>query len=460
MDAVMLFVSVALPWIAGVAWLRFPPRRPPLPWALALGYGHFVGLIALTLFMRATSLVGMKWSFPVLAALLVALGAIPVLLSRSGWRDAMAPPRIREEWTDTERWKMWLAWFLLAAVAVRLAGLLLEILWRPLFPWDAWMQWATKARVWFELGYMAPFVPVGEWLASDPARVFTDPAPGYPATVPLLQVWTCLALGRWDDALMNLPWFACAVALALAFYGQARTWGASAFFAAAGTYVLMTIPFVDAHVALAGYAELHLAAIYGLAAMAFFVWARDRDPRQAALALLLALSLPLVKKPGIFWLASFIPALLVLWRPRASAIALSILAAIGVGAMLVLREAGVRVFGYALTAEVDAGEISTALGQNLFQMGNWNLFFWLLPAMAIAAWRRLLDGPLAIMTAMVAFGIYFLAAVFYFSIAGEWVSDFSTVNRAVFHMVPLAVFYVVALVERRFHAPPEPPRLA
>ena len=52
------------------------------------------------------------------------------------------------------------------------------------------------------------------------------------------------------------------------------------------------------------------------------------------------------------------------------------------------------------------GEITKALGQNLFQMGNWNLFFWLLPAMVLAAWRRLLSGPIAPMTAMVVFGIY------------------------------------------------------
>ena len=92
-------------------------------------------------------------------------------------------------------------------------------------------------------------------------------------------------------------------------------------------------------------------------------------------------------------------------------------------------------------------------------MGNWNLFFWLVSAMALAAWRKLLDGPIAAMTAMVGFGVYFLAVVFYFSIAGEWVSDFSTVNRAVFHMVPLLAFWMVALVERRFHGPPDPIKL-
>jgi hypothetical protein len=124
-----------------------------------------------------------------------------------------------------------------------------------------------------------------------------------------------------------------------------------------------------------------------------------------------------------------------------------------------LRETGFRVFNYALTADVDTAEVTRALAQNLFQMGNWNLLFWLVPAAALAAWRRLLDGPVAAITTMVAFGAYFLAVVFYFSIAGEWVSDFSTVNRAVFHMVPLLAFWMLVLVERRFHAPPEPLRL-
>jgi hypothetical protein len=460
MDAAMLVLSVLLPWAAGLAWLRFSPKGTPLPWSIALGYGHFVGILALTIAMRALSLAGMKWNFWVIAALVAAFGAIPVVRARGRWREALAAPAWRAEWGALEKWKRVLAYFLLALLAVRFAGLLLEIVWRPLFPWDAWMQWATKARVWYEHGRMVAFVPLDEWLRADPASVFTDPAPSYPATVPLLQVWGALALGRWDDALMNVPWFACGVALALAFHGQLRNWGASAFLAAVATYLLMTVPFVNTHVALAGYAELHLAALYGLAAMAFFLWARDGDARQGWLALAFALALPLVKKPGIFWLASFVPAYLVMLRPRAAAIGLGIVAVAGLGALFFLRETGLRIFNYALTGDTDAGEITKALGQNLFEMGNWNLFFWILGVTALAAWRRLLDGPLASMTAMVAFGAYFLAVVFYFSIAGDWVSDFSTVNRAVFHMVPLAAFWLVALVERRFHAPPEPPRLA
>jgi hypothetical protein len=426
---------------------------------VSLGYGHFIGIIALTLLMRVASLAGLKWNFWILAALLMAFGLIPLLRARDRLHVSLALPDLSGEWYGVPRWKRLVAALLVAALVIRMSGLLLEIVWRPLYPWDAWLQWATKARVWFEHGYMAPFVPYGDWMNTYPPVAFTDPAPGYPATVPLLQVWSALALGRWDDALMNLPWFACGVALACAFYGQLRAWGSSAFLATAATYVLMSLPLVNTHIALAGYAELHMAAIYGLAAMAFLLWLRDKDVRYGWLALLLALSLPLVKKPGVFWLASFLPAYLVAVRPRAGLIGVASLGAAGIAALFLLRESGVRVFAYSLSGDVDAAGVTKSLGQNLFQMGNWNLLFWLLPAVALAAWRRLLDGPIAAMTVMVAFGVYFLGVVFYFSIAGDWVSDFSTVNRAVFHMVPLALFWMVALVERHFHAPPDPPKL-
>jgi len=39
-----------------------------------------------------------------------------------------------------------LAWLgLLAWLAVRFAMLLAEVLWQPLYPWDAWIQWADEA---------------------------------------------------------------------------------------------------------------------------------------------------------------------------------------------------------------------------------------------------------------------------------------------------------------------------
>ena len=72
------------------------------------------------------------------------------------------------------------------------------------------MQWATKARVWFELRTLAPFAPFDVWLPANGA-LYTDAAPHYPATVPLWQVWSALLMGRWDDSLTNLAWWCTAL---------------------------------------------------------------------------------------------------------------------------------------------------------------------------------------------------------------------------------------------------------
>ena len=109
----------------------------------------------------------------------------------------------------------------LAWIALRFVVLLLDVIWTPLYPWDAWIQWATKARVWYGLGHLVPFGRSGAWFAANGA-MWLDASPDYPATVPLWQVWSSIALGRWDDALMNVPWWLVAVALALTVYGALR----------------------------------------------------------------------------------------------------------------------------------------------------------------------------------------------------------------------------------------------
>ena len=190
-----------------------------------------------------------------------------------------------------------------------------EVAWRPLYPWDAWVQWATKARVWYELGHLAPFVRADVWLAGAGGAYF-DASPNYPATVPLLQVWTCVALGRWDDSAMNWPWLAILLALASAMYGALRGEGVAPLLALFGAYLLASLPLVDAHVALAGYADLPMGAVYAMAAMAFYRWARRRDWRDAAVCMLLTIACPLIKTPGWSGPLTLIPGVVVVLLPR------------------------------------------------------------------------------------------------------------------------------------------------
>jgi hypothetical protein len=42
---------------------------------------------------------------------------------------------------------------------------------------------------------MAPFINAAQWLLASSPNVYVDGAPQYPATVPLLQVWSAILLG-------------------------------------------------------------------------------------------------------------------------------------------------------------------------------------------------------------------------------------------------------------------------
>ena len=384
--------ALAIPWLAGALWVRVLWRDAPAGgWPLALGYGGLLGLLTVTLLLRAQTALGLPLDFigptVVLALLAVAGGwrlwrrttfsvplsisprfepprrCAPPLLIQGGEalshpflevQDGKAAPRA------TVRWPQILFILLLAWLGVRFVGLALEVWWRPLYPWDAWSTWMIRSRVWSELGQLAPFVAPGRWLADATGSVYAIEAWTYPYTVSLLALWPTLAYGAWNETAANLPWLGCALALGLGFYGQTRLWGASALTALVFTWLLLSLPLLDTHVALAGYADLWLAAVFGLAVIAFFQWARNGDRRQGLLALLLALACPLVKLEGAVWWLLFIPALLAarlrgwLWLAL-----VGVVAALGLGWWL----AGGVAFGAPGLGEIrlDAGTDSGAL---------------------------------------------------------------------------------------------------
>ena len=318
-DALRLAVAWAVPWAFGVALLvalqgRAAVLRADGALAWLAGCGWFVGAMALTLWMRALSYVGVNFSLIAIAGpLAVATAALAAFAWRTQDRDRWRVVA-REAWGQlrglgTGGWArvIWIA--LLFWLAMRSLLLLLDVVWMPLYPWDAWIQWATKARVWYEAGHMVPFARSEPWFAAGGA-VWFDASPNYPATVPLWQVWTNLALGRWDDALMNLPWWLLAIAFAFAVYGALRRAGLGATGALIGAWMVSSLPLANVHVALAGYADLPMATYFALAAITTWQWSAERTKANLAVAAFFALACPLIKTPGIAWALALAPGVL------------------------------------------------------------------------------------------------------------------------------------------------------
>jgi hypothetical protein len=460
-------ITVALPWVAGCALLLalgWPGRRPsdheerPAGRiALILGYGYFVGLLLLTAWMRLLSVtVGGfgRWTIAAPLVLLAAAGMLfashRISLARA---RAVAMAILRPSLPGWQR----IAWFLLLAwLTLRFATLAIEVGSRPLYPWDAWAQWAPKARVWYELGRMAPFVPGTAWLAGAPGAYF-DPSPGRPSTIPLLQAWSAIVLGQWDDSATNWPWLFMLIALVLAIYGMLRDGGVGMLGALIGAYLVGSLPLADAHVALAGYPDLMLCGTYTLSALALSRWAATKGIRDAALAGVLALACPAIASSGLIWVFTLASGAIVALWPRRGLKALAW--AYGVLGIALLAIAG-GTFSE-LAPHLDYVPSWRALEDAFFLADNWHLLWYGAIVLAIVGGRKLLRQRLAPLTMTLLPAIAWLLAASMFSNAvARWFAEARLPARAALVVAPLLVFAGILLwreLMARQAAPEEEP---
>jgi hypothetical protein len=449
-DAFRLVTGWALPWLLGVALLAALRRRAgadreagEVAWIL--GCGWFVGTFALTLWMRALSWLGAAFS---VAAIGLPLAVGTIALAALAWRRARNDEyrvAVSDAWNElrgvglsASARALWFA--LLLWLVLRSLLLLVQVVWIPLYPWDAWIQWATKARVWYELGHIVPFARTDPWFAADGSAWF-DASPSYPATVPLWQVWSNLALGRWDDALMNLPWWLLAVAFTFAVYGALRRAGMEPLGALIGAWLVSSLPLANVHVALAGYADLPMAAYYALAAIAVWRWTSTRTATDAVLACVLAVACALTKTPGIVWALTLIPGAVFAAFPRHGLRIVSIGLLVALAALLTFARTEPVLLGYRL--HLDFAPAWSGLLDSLFLLGNWHLLWYATLAVAALAGREIIAQALAPLTLIVITGVIFLLVVFAFTNARDWVTDQSTVNRATLHLAPLLTFWML-----------------
>jgi len=449
MDLVRILVAWLVVWALGASVVRLAYARgaaSPHP-AWTAGTGFLAGAFLLTLFMRLLSAIGAPFTIAAIgipwvvatAALLVALrrdlrdGARRRMAALAQWRPLgnLTPARIA--------WGLLLAW-----LVVRGALLLGEVLRQPLFPWDAWTQWGTKAHVWFALRRMVPFEQAAEWLQSGGAAYF-DAAPHYPATVPLWQVWSSVALGRFDDALMNLPWWFVGVALALMLYGFLRDERASPLFALVATWMIVSMPIVETHVALAGYADLPMACYLTAAALAGLRALRGRARGDVLLALLFVSALPTIKNPGWIWMMTLLPGVLVATMPRLGPRIVLAGWAAGIALAFLLGRYEPVLLGYHLHFQLNVPW--HGLMEAYLSFANWHLLFWVLPAIVLATWPWVVGRDLAPLGVVVVSGALFLLLGFSLTSVAIWVEDQSTVNRATLHLAPLLGVWLVLLVQ-------------
>jgi len=400
MNTAIYLVASLLPWLAGtgLAWFCLPRGRPGTL-ALALGYGYPLGMLLVIGLLFMFDRLGFELAaLPLVATLAPLAAGIAFAAYRCNGEGLEPSAPVAASFAARA-----LVALLLILVLVRLGLLAAELLSRPLYAWDAWMNWAPKAVVWFHEQRLVPFVPPGEWLAAAPdSGVYTlgnRAASAYPPGVPLIILWHMLAAGSIESSLAFLPWALLLLALGAACWGHLRGLGAAPVTAAAAAFGVVSLPLLNVHVALTGYADLWLAGYFGLATLALAGWARDRTPGLLVLALLLALGATLVKKPGL----AFAGVIVILAAARALGWsmrtwgALLLACALAIASLFVFRLElplpGGATLGfdgtflrlpYLGSLRLAAHPLPPILTENLFFSANWHLL-WPALLLAIAA---------------------------------------------------------------------------
>ncbi len=469
---ITLATALALPVLLGGLWLSiFVPAQGAGRTALVWGCGTLIGLLLIPQLMLALDALDIPLTFRSIASLAGALVALALVVLLFTGARARFSGALAKSYADLPASHKALFIFLLSLIILRMSSLGLEVFLRPLYPWDATMHWATKARVWYEYNSIAPFVDNAQWLELGGKGVFTDVHANYPATVPLLQVWMSLAMAQWNPSLMNLPWLLCFMALGAAFYGQLRVSGVGPVISMAFTYFLLSMPLLNIHVALAGYADLFLGAAYCGALMAFHNWASTRQRWQAVLALVFALSCPLIKNEGVIWSLTFIPALIftlfsrgdaakpyvlfalllvLLWLLLPPDLQITVqIAAHGTTTQWLLAPPALEIAGHALNDMIFEFHAEGLVGivQSIWLHDNWHLMGYLLLAvlplgilMPGALVRTYLELTIALGTAVGAFLFLFLFTGF-----GVAASEFTGVGRIGIQLAP-GLLYLAALL--------------
>ena len=452
MDTLGLLFALLLPYAIGDALLAACVRdgrawREPgiFPWLA--GAAWIVGAFLLTLVMRGVAMAGLPFSVASIGvpglAIVTAAGLLAWRRNGEGWRDTIGIVRDGVAARDLAGAAR-AAWFvLLAWLALRAAMLLVEVVERPIYPWDAWSAWATKAKVYFAERTIVPFGDAAQWMAAAPGTWY-DAAPGQPATLPLVQAWIATAMGRFDDARVTLPWWLWFVALLLVTYGEARRRGVGRLPSLAAAWFAGSLPLMGAQVALAGYADLPTAAAFTLGALAGARAARTRAPVDALAATLALAAAASMKTSGWVWVVIALPGLAAAalgpaWTRR---IAIAI-PALAVGVVAV----GARFTDLSIgPVSLAFDPVFAALGTDGVLLANWHLLALGAVGTIVFARRRLLDPAVAPLTLVVAAGAAWIGLLGAFPWLRNWGADSLGLNRVVLALAPVvSIWMVVAL---------------
>lgn len=444
---ILLFQVILSGLLGGFLGIRLLPLSGPGRHSLALGLGWLFALLfigsVMWLLLVAFNLISPWLPLAGLAFLVL----IVEFFGRFGVVSLQPVGRIRSVPVEhMSRGQVIAVVALGVLIGVRLLSLLPDVLLRPLFAWDAWTVWGFEARVWFETGEYVSFLPRAEWLSAPPEAFIRDGLIAYPHMVPALILWAAGGAESWTGVGPGLLWLTAAGLAGLIIFGALRQADLPLPWALGAAYALLSIPILNAHVALYGYADLWIAAV--IAAFAALLLQAERQRRRSwcFLAGLALLPLPLVKEEGVYWLLCGALALLSLWtglgvRRLAAVLGLGIVLAVAANMLGFDPAEWITRGRLSLSFELMLSALAGAARHAFFWI-DWHLFGFLsLLALGAALLKPTLANSARGLLAFSLLGLVLIWLVAPMTGAGSFVTIGTLFSRLLLQLAPALVLF-------------------
>ncbi len=278
--------ALLLPWAIGTAFLLATMKKRQGSLLLFLGIGCLLGYFFISGLMHVYVAIGRL--FNIKEFLLIEL-AILIILSVPVFRHLIYSNRTSKYQSAYNlSYPMWaVIFFVILAMVYQLGLAFIDLMSKPLFPWDGWSHWSAKAKIFY---YYLEFptlydtkVPFWQFEAISANAV--NGANRHPYFVSVIQTYTALAWGQWSDSIVNLPWLQCGIAMVLTVIGGLRYLGISWLLALFTGYMVLSLPILDTHMSLGSYADIWVALGFLSVCITLVIALDNKDWRFALLCL-------------------------------------------------------------------------------------------------------------------------------------------------------------------------------
>ncbi len=393
----------------------------------------FVGLLVLIVWAQLIQWLHLPTNLLYLLPVLAAWGLVMGVLNKT------------IDWRQPRRWLM----MALMAVAVwfLVSGM-------PLAAWDSWLGWEMKAQQWLDHGLSAPLHRYEDWVKQPGGWV--NPTAHYPDGLSLLFYvglqW--FANNQWLAWVLALMY----VQLVVTVTNHLDQKQAPISLQVLAGLMLLTLPLINNHIMMFGYADIWLAMVMLLVVIRGELWNQFHQVNDGRLALMLCALLPAFKAEGWVWMALLLFAhffskflirkhrwvvvllaatMILLWfglDPWAHSWA---------GRTVVISQSLIQM-GDAFSLQLIPQDVSFEMFSGLFLQNNWGLLWFFLPAVLVVwAFGRYPKHTQVSQTFLVLSFVAFVV-LFTFTDASRWAENYTAINRITLQLAPVFVYLFIA----------------